>query len=376
MLYSTTIQRKCSNAAFVRAGWGAIVLDFKHFQAPFGVPLTPFQRNAPRTKGDCDGCPVGVVSRRLEFSRFSPAACIEDAATQGTQHPFIQALHEPGCAWRRQMAVLGLGVVLADFAHRWIKVVLLALLGLTAMDQRALAFTAASDALSQAPLGTCVVQRVVSAGSGNAVATLVSGGVRIGDPSGFYWSNSTIKGGNVITKQMIATCLGTPLSNVAGLQQNGADGTYATDTYLGFAFRLTTAANGMPAGWTEFKVGTGSQIPADITPPTLISAVVATTALRIGTTSLVTFTFSEPVTGFSNSNLTVPNGTLSTVTSADSGKTWTATLTPTGSVTAATNGIAVAMSGVSDSSENAATGSVNSNNYELLPDLWTDFRRV
>jgi hypothetical protein len=163
---------------------------------------------------------------------------------------------------------------------------------------------------------------------------------------------------------MIATCLGTPLSNVAGLRQNGADGTYATDPYLGFAFRLTAAASGMPAGWTEFAVGTGSQIPADITPPTL-SAVVATTALRIGTTSLVTFTFSEPVTGFSNSNLTVPNGTLSTVTSADSGKTWTATLTPTGSVTAATNGIAVAMNGVSDSSENAATGTVNSNNYAV-----------
>jgi hypothetical protein len=50
---------------------------------------------------------VGVVSRRFEFSRFSPAACIEDAATQGTQHPFIQALHEPGCAWRRQTVVWG-----------------------------------------------------------------------------------------------------------------------------------------------------------------------------------------------------------------------------------------------------------------------------
>ena len=262
------------------------------------------------------------------------------------------------------MAVLGLGVGMADFAHRWIKVVLLALLGLTAMDQRALAFTAANNTVSQVSLGTCFVQRLVNTSSGYAATTIASGGIGIGDPGGLNWNNSAVNAGNVITKQMIATCLGTPLSNVAGLRQNGADGTYATDPYLGFAFRLTAAAGGMSAGWTEFAVGTGSQIPADITPPTL-SAVVATTALRIGTTSLVTFTFSEPVTGFSNSNLTVPNGTLSTVTSADSGKTWTATLTPTGSVTAATNGIVIPMNGVSDSSENAATGTVNSNNYAV-----------
>jgi len=133
---------------------------------------------------------VGVVSRRLEFSRFSPAACIEDAATQGTQHPFIQALHEPGCAWRRQMAVFGLGVVMADFAHRWIKVVLLALLGLTAMDQPALAFTAANNIVSQVSLGTCYVQRHVNTSSGYAAATLAKDGIGIGDPGGFNWNNS------------------------------------------------------------------------------------------------------------------------------------------------------------------------------------------
>ena len=54
-----------------------------------------------------------------------------------------------------------LGVVMADFAHRWIRVVLLALLGLTAMDQRALAFTAANNTVSQVSLGTCFVQRLV-----------------------------------------------------------------------------------------------------------------------------------------------------------------------------------------------------------------------
>ncbi|MCP5687849.1 Ig-like domain-containing protein, partial [Klebsiella pneumoniae] len=61
--------------------------------------------------------------------------------------------------------------------------------------------------------------------------------------------------------------------------------------------------------------------------------VVADTALRLGETSLVTITFSEAVSGFSNADLTVANGTLSAVSSSDGGITWTATFTPTGNIT-------------------------------------------
>jgi hypothetical protein len=43
----------------------------------------------------------------------------------------------------------------------------------------------------------------------------------------------------------------------------------------------------------------------------------------------VTITFSEAVTGFTNADLTVANGTLSAVSSSDGGITWTATFTPT-----------------------------------------------
>ncbi|WP_421577365.1 Ig-like domain-containing protein, partial [Shinella sp. M31] len=57
--------------------------------------------------------------------------------------------------------------------------------------------------------------------------------------------------------------------------------------------------------------------------------VVADTALAAGETSLVTFTFSEAVTGFTNADLTIANGMLSSVSSSDGGITWTATLTPT-----------------------------------------------
>ena len=95
------------------------------------------------------------------------------------------------------------------------------------------------------------------------------------------------------------------------------------------------------------------------------SIVVADTALAVGETSLVTITFSEAVTGFTNADLTVANGTLSAVSSGDGGITWTATFTPTASVTDATNVITLANTGVADAAGNAGTGTTDSNNYAI-----------
>jgi len=96
-----------------------------------------------------------------------------------------------------------------------------------------------------------------------------------------------------------------------------------------------------------------------------VAIVMADTALQAGDTSLVTFTFSEAVTGFTNADLTVANGTLSAVSSSDGGITWTATFTPAASVTDATNLITLANTGVADTAGNAGTGSTNSNNYTI-----------
>ncbi|WP_265707637.1 Ig-like domain-containing protein, partial [Verminephrobacter aporrectodeae] len=49
----------------------------------------------------------------------------------------------------------------------------------------------------------------------------------------------------------------------------------------------------------------------------------------IGETLGVTVQFSERVSGFDRSDLTVGNGTLSDFSSSDGGRTWAATLTPT-----------------------------------------------
>ena len=79
----------------------------------------------------------------------------------------------------------------------------------------------------------------------------------------------------------------------------------------------------------------------------------------------MTITFSEAVTGFTNADVTVANGTLSSVTSADGGITWTATFTPTADLEDATNVITLANTGVADLAGNAGTGTTTSGNYAV-----------
>ncbi|ROM77365.1 glycosyl hydrolase [Pseudomonas brassicacearum] len=93
--------------------------------------------------------------------------------------------------------------------------------------------------------------------------------------------------------------------------------------------------------------------------------VVADTALNIGETSLVTITFSEAVTGFTLADMTVANGSLSGLSSSDGGITWTATLTPSASITDATNLIVLANTGLADAAGNTGTGTTSSNNYAV-----------
>ncbi len=71
----------------------------------------------------------------------------------------------------------------------------------------------------------------------------------------------------------------------------------------------------------------------------------------------MTITFSEAVTGFSNADLTIANGTLTAVNSLDGGITWTPRqLTPTSSITHATNLITLDNTGTADQAGNAGSG--------------------
>ncbi len=89
----------------------------------------------------------------------------------------------------------------------------------------------------------------------------------------------------------------------------------------------------------------------------------ANPALNIGGTSLVTITFSEAVTGFTNADLTVADGTLSNVSSSDGGITWTATLTPNAATTHTGDVISLNNTLVSDLAGNAGAGTTLSNAY-------------
>ncbi|MGL6534930.1 Ig-like domain-containing protein, partial [Aeromonas caviae] len=78
------------------------------------------------------------------------------------------------------------------------------------------------------------------------------------------------------------------------------------------------------------NAGTGGsdRAPVDTAAPSVVVNIVDD-KLTVGETSPVTFTFSEKVTGFELDDLTVVGGTVTGLTTADGGKTWTATFTPT-----------------------------------------------
>lgn len=95
------------------------------------------------------------------------------------------------------------------------------------------------------------------------------------------------------------------------------------------------------------------------------TVMVSDNALRIDETSLVRVTFSGAVSGFDNSKLTVANGTLSNMSSADGGVTWTATLTPSANVTDTSNLITLDMTGITNAAGNSGEGTVDSNTYEI-----------
>ena len=80
----------------------------------------------------------------------------------------------------------------------------------------------------------------------------------------------------------------------------------------------------------------------DLKAPITPTIVFADTALKAGETSLVTLTFSEAVSSFSNADLAIAGGTLTIVASTDGGVTWTATFTPTADLEDTTNVVTLA----------------------------------
>ncbi|MBV2263517.1 MAG: cadherin domain-containing protein, partial [Thauera sp.] len=124
-----------------------------------------------------------------------------------------------------------------------------------------------------------------------------------------------------------------------------------------FIVTATDAAGNQASRTVELSVND-----LDEDSPTATIAV-ATPSLKAGQTSPVTITFSEPVFGFSNADLTVEGGSLSPMSSADGGRTWTGTLTPAPGYQGSNNVIRLGTS-YSDSAGNVGTAAT-SNNYAI-----------
>lgn len=99
--------------------------------------------------------------------------------------------------------------------------------------------------------------------------------------------------------------------------------------------------------------------------------VVTDSVLKAGQTTTVTITFNEAVTGLGIGDFLVDNGTLSGLSSNDGGITWTATLTPSATITDTSNLITLDNTGVQDLAGNAGSGSTDSNNYGIDTQLPT-----
>ncbi|SFM05958.1 Ig-like domain-containing protein [Rugamonas rubra] len=88
-------------------------------------------------------------------------------------------------------------------------------------------------------------------------------------------------------------------------------------------------------------------------------------ALTIGDSATLTIVFSEPVHGLDNSALTLANGTLDTLVSADGGLTWSATLTPAAGLSAADNVVRLDNSRVVNGAGTAGVGHTDSPTYTV-----------
>lgn len=84
-----------------------------------------------------------------------------------------------------------------------------------------------------------------------------------------------------------------------------------------------------------------------------------------GENATITFTFSEAVTGFTETDVTVANGSISTPLTTNGGLTWTAIYTSTSDIENSTNVITVDNSGVTDNADNQGAGLENSPNYSI-----------
>lgn len=140
---------------------------------------------------------------------------------------------------------------------------------------------------------------------------------------------------------------------------------------------ITTAAN------VQDDPTAGGQVTITVTNPDL-GALTDTTAptativlsdytLNKGETALVTITFSEAISGLTNADLTVENGSITALSTADGGITWTATFTPTANINDTANLITLANASYIDQAGNQGSGTSTAYAINTITDAPTPF---
>ena len=160
--------------------------------------------------------------------------------------------------------------------------------------------------------------------------------------------------------------------NIAPVSGSGATWTVTVNDIAGdgaLRLDLNASGTGIQGGSGQAIAGgytAGQHYTFDRTAPVLSSAIeISDTALKTDETATVTFRFSEAVKDFTTAHVTVPNGELSGLSSADGGRTWTATLAPDAGVAAASNVLTLHYAGITDLAGNASTGTATSINYAI-----------
>jgi hypothetical protein len=139
---------------------------------------------------------------------------------------------------------------------------------------------------------------------------------------------------------------------------------------------FTPAANqstGAPVA-TTFTLSAGDGRATTVNAATVVTtAPVAPTAsvslsdtdLKAGESATLTVSFSEAVTGFTAADLTTPDATLGAFSTADGGRSWSATLTPAGGIASATRQVTLDLGGVLDAGGLAGSATVSSPAYTI-----------
>ena len=154
--------------------------------------------------------------------------------------------------------------------------------------------------------------------------------------------NGSLSGFTVTGDDKVYTATFTPTANIEDSSNIVSVGTAYTD-----------------AVGNTGTAGTSANYTIDTIAPT-VAITLADAALMLGETSLVTFTFSETPSGFTQGDVSVENGSLSGFTVTGDDKVYTATFTPTTNVLDASNIISVG-TGYTDVLGNTGTAAASAN---------------